>query len=85
MADFSHIQSIQTSSPSDAKAMLKLKVKHKSIANVTRFLKVAGSPEALTVTCSSTNAADSMADLVDGYCRLAHNTDASLWKKRGEN
>lgn len=47
------------------------------------ILKVAGTAEALTVTCPSIAAAESLADLIDGYCRLVNNTRTSLWNTKG--
>lgn len=75
MADFSHVQSIQTIVPSsdtcdrDRKTSLQL--------------RVAGSSELLTVTCPSLTVAENMADLVDGYCRLVNNSNTSIWNRKG--
>ncbi|KAL4716516.1 hypothetical protein ACJJTC_015944 [Scirpophaga incertulas] len=44
-------------------------------------LRVKGATETLTITCNSVEAAESLADLVDGYCRLATNTQTSLWNR----
>ena len=70
MADFSHIQSLQTvvgegggREGQATKAMLQL--------------RVAGSAELLTITCPSLTLAENMADLVDGYCRLINNSNTS--------
>lgn len=46
---------------------------------------MAGTAEALTVTCPSIIAAESLADLIDGYCRLVNNTRTSLWNTKGRN
>ena len=75
MADFSHIQSLQTvvgdgvRDQTSGKAMLQL--------------RVAGSSELLTITCPSLMVAENMADLVDGYCRLINNSTNSIWNRKG--
>ena len=78
MADFSHIQSLQTvvgdgvrGDQTSGKAMLQL--------------RVAGSSELLTITCPSLMVAENMADLVDGYCRLINNSNNSIWNRKGEH
>ncbi len=72
MADFSHIQSIETvvDNCDDSKASLQL--------------KVAGSKELLTVTCPSITEAENLADLIDGYCRLVNNSTTSIWNRKGK-
>ncbi|XP_024920779.1 focal adhesion kinase 1-like isoform X1 [Cynoglossus semilaevis] len=59
LANFNQVQSIQYScmEEKERKGMLQL--------------NVAGAPEPLTVTTVSLNTAENMADLIDGYCRLA--------------
>lgn len=47
-------------------------------------LRVAGSAELLTITCPSLTVAENMADLVDGYCRLVNNQQASIWSRKGD-
>ncbi|KAK7791000.1 hypothetical protein R5R35_007897 [Gryllus longicercus] len=42
-------------------------------------LRVAGAVDPLTITCPSADVAESLADLVDGYCRLVTRSTASLW------
>lgn len=42
-------------------------------------IKVTGNSDDLTITCNGMKAADSIADLVDGYCRIVNNTEMSLW------
>ena len=69
MADFSHIQAVQTVVGEGGKAMLQL--------------RVAGSSELLTITCPSLAVAENMADLVDGYCRLVNNSNTSIWNRKG--
>lgn len=68
MADFNQVQSIQTS-VSENKGLLQI--------------KVAGATEPLTITCSSVDEAEDMADLIDGYCRLVHDISTSVWSKKG--
>lgn len=73
MADFSHIQSLQTvvgDGSTRDKAMLQL--------------RVAGSAELLTITCPSLTVAENMADLVDGYCRMVNNSTTSIWNRKGK-
>ncbi|XP_076085718.1 focal adhesion kinase 1-like isoform X5 [Mytilus galloprovincialis] len=69
MADFNQVQSIQTS-VSENKGLLQI--------------KVAGATEPLTITCSSVDEAEDMADLIDGYCRLVHDISTSVWSKKDE-
>lgn len=69
MADFSQVQSIQTSS-SENKGILQI--------------KVAGATEPLTITCASVDDAEDMADLIDGYCRLVHDISSSVWSRKGD-
>merc|ERR1740128_1627045 len=45
-------------------------------------IKVAGAAEPLLITCLSSEMAESIADLVDRYCRLVNGTNVSLWNKR---
>ncbi|XP_022818174.1 focal adhesion kinase 1 isoform X1 [Spodoptera litura] len=63
-------QQSQTQSGSCGKAALQLRVK--------------GATETLTITCSSVEAAESLADLVDGYCRLVTESQTSLWNRTTE-
>lgn len=44
-------------------------------------IKVSGNTEDLAITCNGVKTADSIADLVDGYCRIVNNSDASLWDR----
>ncbi|XP_045114193.1 focal adhesion kinase 1-like isoform X4 [Portunus trituberculatus] len=68
MANFEQIQSVETLQSSCEQ--------HKKA--LVQF-KVAGTTEALTITCPSIGAAESLADIVDGYCRLANQSNVSLW------
>ncbi|XP_064486390.1 focal adhesion kinase 1-like isoform X2 [Ornithodoros turicata] len=45
-------------------------------------LKIAGATEVLSISCSSLIVAESIADLVDGYCRLVHGTQATFWNRK---
>ncbi|XP_033226318.1 focal adhesion kinase 1 isoform X1 [Belonocnema kinseyi] len=71
MAEFSDIQSIQTL-VSDCKEHTKACIK----------LRVAGAAETLSITCSSLEQAESLADLIDGYCRLVTGSNTSLWNRK---
>jgi len=70
MADFSHIQAVQTvvGEAGQGKSVLQL--------------RVAGSAELLTITCPSMAEAENMADLVDGYCRLVNQSSTSIWSRK---
>lgn len=72
MADMSRIQAIQT-------LMTECEAHRKAMVQ----LRVAGTSESLTVTCASMEAAESLADLIDGYCRLLAGTNTSLWNRKG--
>jgi focal adhesion kinase 1 len=72
MAEFTQIQSIQTL-VSDCKEHTKACIK----------LRVAGAAETLSITCSSLDQAESLADLIDGYCRLMTGSNTSLWNRKG--
>ncbi|XP_076766474.1 protein tyrosine kinase 2 Fak isoform X3 [Xylocopa sonorina] len=71
IAEFSQIQSIQTL-VSDCKEHAKACIK----------LRVAGAAETLSITCSSLDQAESLADLIDGYCRLVTGSNTSLWNRK---
>ena len=73
MADFSHVQSIETVVVTGNNQPEKCYLQ----------LRVAGSSELLTVTCSSTEVAENMADLVDGYCRVVNLSNTSIWNRKG--
>ncbi|XP_026226696.1 focal adhesion kinase 1-like isoform X2 [Anabas testudineus] len=66
LANFNQVQSIQYSAleDKDRKGILQL--------------MVAGAPEPLTVTTASLTAAENMADLIDGYCRLVSSATHSF-------
>ncbi|XP_015113261.1 focal adhesion kinase 1 isoform X2 [Diachasma alloeum] len=71
IAEFSQIQSIQTLI-SDCKEHAKASIK----------LRVAGAAEPLSITCSSLDQAESLADLIDGYCRVVTGSNTSLWNRK---
>ncbi|XP_023933650.1 focal adhesion kinase 1 isoform X1 [Lingula anatina] len=72
MAEFAQVQSIQTvCSDTDSKGLLQL--------------KIAGAAEPLTITCPTSNTAEDIADLIDGYCRLVNGTKASFWKRKDDS
>lgn len=74
MADFDSIEAIQTSL-SDCEAHRKAILQ----------LRVAGTAETLTITCPSENEMDSLADLIDGYCRLHNDNRTSLWNRKSKS
>ncbi|CAH1995793.1 unnamed protein product [Acanthoscelides obtectus] len=74
IADFDQIQAIQTL-VSDCEEHTK----------ATLQLKVAGTQEVLFFTCSSLDEAESLADLIDGYCRLHSGSQTSIWNGKDAN
>ncbi|XP_055839367.1 focal adhesion kinase 1-like [Episyrphus balteatus] len=44
-------------------------------------MKTSSNEEELVINCVGFNTADSIADLVDGYCSIVNNTDISLWDR----
>lgn len=44
-------------------------------------IKVTGNLDDLTITCNGVKTADSIADLVNGYCRIVQNTELSFWDR----
>lgn len=48
-------------------------------------IKVIGNSDDLTITCNGAKTADSIADLVDGYCRMVSNTEVSFWDRYAPN
>ena len=43
------------------------------------FLKISGVTDLLHINCTSVQTADSIADLIDGYCRLNSPNSVSVW------
>nr|CAI5832839.1 unnamed protein product [Callosobruchus analis] len=74
IADFDQIQAIQTL-VSDCEEHTK----------ATLQLKVAGTQEVLFFTCTSLDVAESLADLIDGYCRLHSGSQISIWNGKDAN
>ncbi|CAM9655338.1 unnamed protein product [Lampetra planeri] len=66
LADFTQVKSIQYSQTEDRDR------------KGTLQLKIAGASELLTITTPSLTIAENMADLIDGYCRLANSTGKSF-------
>ena len=89
MADFSHIQSIQTilvqaqMNTCDSGSSSGTNFLPANNSKASLQLRVAGSSELLTITCPSLDVAESMADLVDGYCRLVNRAPTSIWHRKG--
>lgn len=46
-------------------------------------IKVTGNLDDLTITCNGVKTAESIADLVNGYCRIVKNTELSFWDRSG--
>lgn len=74
IADFSDIQAIQTL-VSDCDDHPK----------ATLQLRVAGAQEILFITCANLDVAESLADLIDGYCRLNSGSLTSIWNRKESN
>lgn len=73
IAEFDQIQAVQTlvtDCETHKKAVLQL--------------RVAGAQETLIITCPTIEVAESLADLVDGYCRLTSGSTTSLWNRKGK-
>lgn len=89
MADFSHIQSIQTilaqaqTNTCDTGSGSGTSFLAGNNSKASLQLRVAGSSELLTITCPSLDVAESMADLIDGYCRLVNRAPTSIWHRKG--
>ncbi|BFY99904.1 hypothetical protein BsWGS_02939 [Bradybaena similaris] len=71
MAEFAQVQSIQTMTGDDCKGVVQL--------------KITGAAEPLTITCKTLDEVEDMADLIDGYCRLVHDMQGTLWSKRDDS
>lgn len=44
-------------------------------------IKVKGNSDDLAITCNGVKAAESIADLVDGYCRIVNNSNLTFWER----
>ncbi|XP_018568546.1 focal adhesion kinase 1 isoform X4 [Anoplophora glabripennis] len=74
IADFDQIQAIQTL-VSDCDEHTK----------ATLQLRVAGTQEVLFFTCPNLDVAESLADLIDGYCRLHSGSQTSICNRKDQN
>lgn len=73
IADFEQIQAIHTL-VSDCDEHSK----------ATLQLRVAGAQEILFIICPNLDFAESLADLIDGYCRLHSGSQTSIWNRKGK-
>lgn len=72
IADFGHVQSVTIS---NAAGDTKWNVQ----------MKIVNAVEPLTIACSTSSAAENLASLVEGYCRLvAGDPQLSVWKRNGK-
>ena len=95
MADFSHIQAVQTVvgevclDMNSIQYMYAIRIFYMPMqagqGKSVLQLRVAGSAELLTITCPSMAEAENMADLVDGYCRLVNQSSTSIWSRKGKS
>ncbi|KAL0277427.1 UNVERIFIED_CONTAM: hypothetical protein PYX00_004716 [Menopon gallinae] len=71
LADFEKIKSIETfTSNYDSK--------EKGIVQ----MDVQGAPQLLTISCNDITEAESLADLIDGYVKMATNSNISIWNRK---
>ncbi|KAG7300921.1 hypothetical protein JYU34_015270, partial [Plutella xylostella] len=82
IASFSDIEAVQTLKSSCTQTSQTQS--GSSCGKAALQLRVKGATETLTITCSSVEAAESLADLVDGYCRLVTDSQTSLWNRQTE-
>lgn len=73
LADFEKVQGIQVV-VSDCESHKKFILQ----------IRVAGAQDTLSITCDSLEKTESLADLIDGYCRVMCNTQTSLWNRKGK-
>ncbi|VVC25353.1 Hypothetical protein CINCED_3A014359 [Cinara cedri] len=71
MADFAHIENIQT-------FVSECETHRKTLVQ----LQVTDSADPLVLSCSTLEHMYSLANLIDGYCQLARKTNISLWNKK---
>ncbi|XP_022661649.1 focal adhesion kinase 1-like isoform X3 [Varroa destructor] len=69
VGQFAQVQNIET-------------IVHEGDSRALVRLRVAGTAEPLSVSCENLRVAEAIADLVDGYCRLVHSTNASYWTRK---
>jgi focal adhesion kinase 1 len=86
VADFSHVSQVETLLAPTSSTMETENLHHQPHRHSNKAviqIKVAGASEPLLITCASIDMAESIADLIDRYCRLVNGTHLSLWNKRG--
>ena len=88
VADFSHVSQVETLlAPTTSSSSAEMESPHhhpqRNGSKAVIQIKVAGALEPLLITCASIDMAESIADLIDRYCRLINGTHLSLWNKRG--
>ena len=71
VGSFIQVQNIQTIVQEGQKPLLQL--------------RIAGTADVLSISCDSLRTAEGIADLIDGYCRLVHSTQASYWTRKGDS
>ncbi|KAE9540969.1 hypothetical protein AGLY_004214 [Aphis glycines] len=71
MADFAHIENIQT-------LVSECETHRKTLVQ----LQVTDSADPLVLSCTTLEHMYSLANLIDGYCQLARKTNISLWNKK---
>ncbi|XP_073962975.1 protein tyrosine kinase 2 Fak isoform X2 [Choristoneura fumiferana] len=81
IASFSDIVAVQTLKSNCTQSQTTQPQSGSSCGKAALQLRVKGATETLTITCSSVDAAESLADLVDGYCRLVTESQTSLWNR----
>ena len=82
MADFEHVQWIQTTDQGGGGVLSDVAGANKGLL----LLKVVNANEPLKITCSSTSAAEDVAQLIDGYCQLVNSiggSGKSYWIRKG--
>ncbi|KAL0861557.1 hypothetical protein ABMA27_009064 [Loxostege sticticalis] len=84
IASFSDIVAVQTLKSACTTQSQQTQTQSGSCGKAALQLRVKGATETLTITCSSVEAAESLADLVDGYCRLVTDSQTSLWNRTTE-
>lgn len=87
VADFSHVSQVETLLAPTTSSVTEAESPHhhpqRNNCKAVIQIKVAGALEPLLITCASIDMAESIADLIDRYCRLVNGTHLSLWNKRG--
>ncbi|CAG5122889.1 unnamed protein product, partial [Candidula unifasciata] len=71
VADFAQVQSVHTMMADEGSGVVQL--------------KIVDAAEPLIIMCRNLDEAEDMADLIDGYCRLVHDMQGSLWTRRGSS